>query len=302
MQTSAPNWFIDLVAEIRPALEHGEVSQYLPELAAAHKEDFGIAIDTGDEIVCSGSHYRFTIQSVVKVITVLLSIDQNGVEETFLRSGCDHSHGPYDSASNYDAIKGRTANPFVNAGALVTLDALHTDGAEGLVAVVLECVRVLSGNPALEVNMKIAESEYRASDRNRSIAYHLASYKAITHAVDELLWAYCQICSIEVGVLDLARISYKLSGDDGIRADGISLTVQEVRAVRRLLLAVGMYEASAEYACAVGVPAKCGVSGSMMAILPHRGVGIYGPALNETGNSAGGVATMQKLASRYEII
>lgn len=303
MQNPAPVWLTEFIAQIQPMLRSGEVSRYLPELAAAENSDFGIALYGGEgDWIAHGLEHRFTIQSVVKVITLLLAIEQQGLERTFGRSGCDQSYAPYDSILNYDQARSRTANPFVNAGALVTLDSLEAEGAEGLVAKVLDSARFLTGNPELSVNMSVAESEYLISDRNRSIAYHLASHKAITHPVDELLWAYCQICSIEVNVLDLARFSYLLSQQEGIVSPVLELSAEEVSAVRRLLLAVGMYEASAEYACTVGVPSKCGVSGAMMAILPSRGIGIYGPALDTTGNSAGGVAMMRLLARRFKVI
>ena len=304
MQRSAPIWLRNYIDEIAPKLHTGEVSTYLPELAAAGSGDFGVALylGEGDQVSC-GSEHRFTIQSVIKVITLLLAIGEHGLDATFSRVGCDQAYGAYDDVSNYDRAKSRTANPFVNAGALVTLDMLSGTGSEGLVDQVLACTRYLTGNPNLQVNMSVAKSEYDLSLRNRSIAYHLASHQSMSHTVDDLLWAYCQICSIEVDVLDLAHFASVLSRDTGIASEVLEVASEDLGAVRRLLLAVGMYEASSEYAFRVGVPSKGGVSGSMIGVLPGiGGVGLYGPALDRTGNSVGGIEMMKLLARHFKVI
>ena len=304
MQRSAPSWLGNFIEEVAPKLQTGKVSTFLPELAAAGSGDFGVALYLGEDNHFSyGSEHKFTIQSVIKVITLLIAIGEHGLATTVSRVGCDRSFGAYNDISNYDQVRARTANPFVNAGALVTLDMLSASGSEGLVDKVLACARNLTGNPNLQVSMSVARSEYDLSLRNRLILDHLASHRAISHTVDDLLWAYCQICSIEVDVVDLAHLAFVLSRNAGIDSDVLKVASEDIGAVRRLLLAVGMYEASSEYAFRVGVPSKGGVSGSMIGVLPGMGgVGIYGPALDHMGNSVGGIEMMKLLAQHFKVI
>jgi len=303
VKQSTPAWLEEYAKQIAPSLERGEVSQYLPELAAAKNSDFGVAIFFNeDDFVQLGHTGSFTIQSVIKVLTLLMAMSEFGEEETFQRAGSDPAFAAYNSISNYDVTTGRTANPFVNAGALVTLDMITAGKPPGVLEKILDCMRYLTGNPTISVNMSVADSEYKLSDRNRAIGFHLASNKAITTPVEDLLWLYCQVCSIEVSVTDLARFAFMLSKREGIQSEVLSLSGSNLTAVRRLLLSIGMYEESARYAREVGVPSKCGVSGSMIAIIPGvGGVGLYGPALDETGNSLGGIEMMKLLSKHFDI-
>lgn len=303
MKQPTPDWLEEYAHQIAPLLERGEVSQYLPALAAAKNSDFGVALNLdGEHYIHFGHTGSFTIQSVIKVITLLMAINEFGEDVTFQRAGSDPAFAAYNSISNYDAEAGRTANPFVNAGALVTLDMITAGKSPGVLERILECVRFLCGNPDISVNMSVADSEYQLSDRNRAIGFHLASHQAISTPVEDLLWLYCQVCSIEVNVIDLARFAYMLSLREGITSDVLSVSGGALTAVRRLLLAIGMYEESARYAREVGIPSKCGVSGSMIAIIPGvGGVGLYGPALDATGNSLGGIEMMKLLSKHFDI-
>lgn len=303
MRQPTPAWLEEYAHQIAPLLEQGEVSQYLPELAAAKNSDFGIALYRDQNTFLQYGHSgSFTVQSVIKVLTLIMAISEFGEDAIFQRAGSDPAFAAYNSISNYDAATGRTANPFVNAGALVTLDMITAGKPAGVLDRILGCIRYLSGNPDISVNMSVADSEYKLSDRNRAIAFHLASHQAISTPVEDLLWLYCQVCAIEVNVTDLARFAFMLSLRDGITSDVLTVSGSALTAVRRLLLSIGMYEESARYAREVGIPSKCGVSGSMIAIIPGvGGVGIYGPALDGTGNSLGGIEMMKLLSKHFDI-
>jgi glutaminase len=298
-----PTWLVEYAKQIEPLLEGGNVSQYLPQLAEAKNSDFGVALFSGGEdLIRFGYSGSFTIQSVIKVLTLLMAIGDFGEEETFRRAGSNPAVAAYNSIFNYDVTTGSTANPFVNAGALVTLDMIAGGEPSMVLERILECVRHLTGNPDITVNMDVATTEYELSDRNRAIGFHLLSHGAISTPVEDLLWLYCQACAIEVNVSDLARFAYTMSQREGISSEVLSVSAGSLTAVRRLLLSIGMYEDSAKYAREVGVPSKCGVSGSMIAIIPGvAGVGLYGPALDQTGNSLGGIEMMKLLSNHFDI-
>jgi glutaminase len=288
-----------LVEEVRPFLKGGAVSTYLPALAQARVDDVAVAVDLGGtEPLSAGDRCRpFSMQSVVKVFTLLLALHDRGESYVFERVGRDQPVGAFNSFETFGRATGVPVNPFVNSGALTVVDMIRGDDAEQRVARVLQLVRSLAGNPRIAVNAELARSEFDHSDRNRALCYYLRSCGLLSSEVDDVLWAYCQLCAIEVGVADLARAGRVLSADAWLgRHDGMP-PARDVRTVRRLLLITGMYSASGEYACRVGLPTKCGVSGATIGVVPGvGGVGIYGPSLDEGANSVGGLRIMELLS------
>ncbi len=304
MTVMADDWLSMLVEEVRPHLADGAVSTYLPGLRGACGEELAVAVDHGDgQLFTAGNHHaRFTIQSVVKVFTLLLALHHRGEDYVFGRVGRDQGIGSYNSLETFVRESGVPVNPFVNAGALVVVDMLPGDGPDGRVEEVLEFVRAVTGNPGVAVNDGMARSELALADRNRALGYFLRSRGLLTTEVEELLSAYCRMCAIEVDVVDLARAGRVLAQGADVEVMGRRLRASHVRSVRRLMLFAGMYEESGQYACEVGIPAKCGISGAMIGVVPGRsGVGIYGPALDGSANSIGGVRLMRLLAQELEI-
>ena len=297
-------WLKKTVESIKPQLEQGRVSDYLPELAKSKKEDFAVAVSMADgREIRYGTDRKFTVQSVVKVITLLMAFQDNGVDSTLEKCGCDQPYGPYNSIRNFDPVRKQTANPFVNAGALVVLDSLLARDGDHLVERVLGAMRALGRNNQLIVDRGVAESEYAISTQNREIGHFLSQHGALSRPVEEVLWAYCQICSTLVDTIDLARIAATLSTTGSFQLPSVAASRESLTAIRRVLLTTGMYEASSGYASRVGLPAKCGVSGSMLAIVPGLGgVGVFGPALDSAGNSVGGLAFMRALAQQLDTL
>jgi glutaminase len=292
-----------LVDQVKPWLGFGEVSSYLPELSRARSDELAVALDLGrNGVITAGDHAaRFTLQSVVKVFTLLLALHHHGKEYVFERVGCDQALSSYNSLETFTRGSGVPVNPFVNAGALVIVDMLPGGDPDGRAAHVLAFIRALAGNPTIGVNLDTARSELTLADQNRALGYHLRSHHLISTGIEDLLWAYCQMCAIEVNVVDLAHASRMLAERSDVRVMEQVLKGSHLRLVRRLMLSTGMYEASGHYACDVGIPAKCGVSGAMMGVLRHQqGIGIYGPALDKSANSIGGLRLMQLLSAALD--
>jgi glutaminase len=294
----------ELVEQVRPCLGFGAVSNYLPELSRARSDELAVAIDLGaNGVISAGDHAaKFTLQSVVKVFTLLLALHHCGKEHVFERVGCDQALGSYDSLETFIRGSGVPVNPFVNAGALVIVDMLPGNDPDSRAAHVLKFIRALANNPKISVDRDTARSELMLADQNRALGYFLRSHHLISTGIEELLWAYCQMCAIEVDVVDLAHASRKLAGRKDVHVMGERLQASHLRLVRRLMLATGMYEASGHYACDVGIPSKCGVSGAMIGVVRHeQGIGIYGPALDKSANSIGGLRLMRLLSTTLDI-
>jgi glutaminase len=293
-----------LVDQVRPCLGFGAVSNYLPELSRARSDELAVAIDLGASgVITAGDHTaKFTLQSVVKVFTLLLALHQCGKDDVFKRVGCDQALGSYDSLETFIRGSGVPVNPFVNAGALVIVDMLPGSDPDTRVAHVLRFIRALADNPKISVNVDTARSELMLADQNRALGYFLRSHHLISTGVEDLLWTYCQMCAIEVDVVDLAHAGRMLADRSDVHVMNEVLRASDLRLVRRLMLSTGMYEASGHYACDVGIPAKCGVSGAMIGLVRHQqGIGIYGPALDKSANSIGGLRLMQLLSATFDI-
>lgn len=292
---------LEVLAEaVRPHLRTGAVSTYLPQLAESKVDEFAIALNTGSgEPVSTGDAGAvFTVQSVVKVFTLLLALSDRGEEYVFERVGREQTVGAFNSFETFGRSTGYPANPFVNSGALAVVDMLDGGDAETRVSRVLELIRTLSDNPSIDVNRDVAAAEFASADRNRAICFFLRSCGLVTAEVEDLMWAYCQMCAIQVTVDDLARAGGSLAHDSRIGSVPDLPPLRDVHGVRRLMLTTGMYVSSGWYSYAVGIPAKCGVSGAMLGIVPGLGgIGVYGPALDDASNSIGGIRVMQSLST-----
>lgn len=267
-------------------------------------DEFAVSVETasGEMISVGDDDAPFTMQSVAKVFSLLLAIHDRGADHVFERVGREQAAGNFNSLDTFNRATSIPVNPFVNSGALTIVSMLDGDEASVKVSRVLQLIRNLADNSAIDVNMDIARAEFSCSDRNRALCYVLRSCGLVTSETEDLLWAYCQLCAIEVNVADLARAGVLLACDTQIRSIETLPPLREVRGVRRLMLTTGMYADSGRYACEVGIPAKGGVSGAMLGILPGvGGIGIHGPALDDASNSLGGSRLMESLSVALEV-
>jgi glutaminase len=161
----------------------------------------------------------------------------------------------------------------------------------------------MAGKKAIDYNQNVYYSERETGDRNRSLAYFMRASGIIKGDVGEILDLYFRQCSIEVTCRDLAAIGNCIA-NDGLRPAGGSLEIEPwiFRLVKTFMIICGMYNASGEFAVRVGVPAKSGVSGGIMACVPGRmGIGVVGPALDSKGNSIAGVRVLEDLSREINL-
>jgi glutaminase len=279
----------------------------VPEAGAHELEVFAIAVVTLDgRIYRAGDcDARFALQSLSKVFAYGLALEDHGRDEVLKHVGVEPS-GERFNAIEFDDDNNRPYNPMVNAGALVTTSLVAgRDNGEKLERI-LGALRHYAGNDELAVDQHTFEAEIGAADdqnpadRNRATAYLMRSLDMIDGDVEGALELYLKQCSVLVDCSELAVMAATLANGGANPVTGDScLPRARVRDVLSVMHTCGMYDAAGEWAYEVGVPAKSGVSGGIMCVVPGKGgVGVYSPGLDYHGNSVRGVRVCQDLSAR----
>lgn len=290
-----------LLEECRSYTGEGHLASYIPELAKADANDFGIYILSSDgKQACAGDfNKQFTIQSVIKPILLLLALMDNGIPLVRSRVGVEATGKPFDAINVTDQfLLSDHINPMVNMGAIALCNLIKGESYVEKFNRLLSLTRTLACNPEIELNESVYRSEKQTGNKNRALAYMLKSYNMLTDDVEDVLELYFKACSISVSSKDLAYIGFALSNRGKI-FDGYKRIFSHEYAhyVNAVLMTCGMYDGSGNFAVNVGVPAKSGVGGGIMAVVPTRmGIGIYSPSLDDKGNSIAGIKLLEKLS------
>jgi glutaminase len=282
--------------ELRPVIGQGRVASYIPELAKVSPHRFGMAVVGIDGRVTTVGDARvpFSIQSISKLFTLVMALQLEG-EGVWERCGREPSGTPFNSLVQLEAEAGKPRNPFINPGALVCTDILCTRFAVPENAVV-EFLRPLCGNPQMHYDRAVAASERRTAHRNAAMAHLMKSFGNLRNDVDDVLDAYCRHCAITMDCVELARaVGFLAHGGrhpvDGREVLGPSLT----KRLNALMLTCGTYDAAGDFAFRVGLPAKSGVGGGIVAVMPGEcGICVWSPALEPSGNSLAGSLALER--------
>lgn len=289
-----------IIDECREYVKYGKVADYIPELAKADSGKLGIYIISRDNEYFSGDHDAFfTIQSIVKPLILLLALKDAGVERVRNLVGVEATGKPFDTFNYTDlALKNEHINPMINAGAIALCTLIKGNTFQEKTNRLLEFARKLAKNDSIEIDTAVYLSEKTSGNKNRALAYMLNAYRMINENVEELLDCYFKACSIKVNCKDLANIAFALS--HCVHNEIIS--EDDARFVNAILSTCGMYDGSGEFALKVGVPAKSGVGGGIMAVVPSRmGIGVFSPSLDEKGNSVAGKKILEMISQKMQL-
>ena len=295
-----------LVEENRPFTREGRVAGYIPELAKADRDELGICVVSSDGRISSAGEYRrtFTIQSIIKPILLLLALMDNGEDTVRARVGVEATGKPFDAINYTDqALLSEHLNPMVNMGAILLCTLIHGTSYSQRLERLLELTRRLAGDPSLSVDEAVYRSEKQTGSRNRAMAFLLESCGLLHDDPEEVLDCYFRACSIRVDCRDLAHIACTFAGRGRRSPSGERLfPARYAHYVNAVLMTCGMYNCSGDFAVKVGLPAKSGVGGGIMAVSPARmGIGIYSPGLDEKGNSLAGIRLLEQLGRRLSL-
>ncbi|ACZ19028.1 glutaminase A [Thermanaerovibrio acidaminovorans] len=295
-----------VIQQVRPLARQGRVATYIPELGKQDPDLLGIAMaSVQGEVWTAGDWDRkFTMQSISKVVSLGLAMVEIGEERVFSRVGVDPTADPFNSIMRLEMVAPhRPQNPLINAGAIVTLSLLPHGEARERFEAVRDLARRLTGSQDLNLDEAVYLSEKETSDRNRSLAYFMRSVGVLEGDIEDILDSYFMQCSLSVNARDLAVMGATLASGGVNPFTGERVLPSKVcRVLRALMATCGLYDGSGEFAVRVGVPAKSGVGGGIVASVPMRyGIGVFGPALDPKGNSLGGIAMLEKLSQELSL-
>lgn len=296
----------NLVSEARKYASQGSVASYIPQLAIADGSKVGIYITSNDgEDVCAGDCFdKFTMQSVVKPLILLLALLDNGIDKVRSLVGVEATGKPFDAFNYSDqALTGANINPMINTGAIALCTLIDGETYDIKFERLLNLARKLTDNPNLQVDESVYLSEKETGNKNRALAYMLRAYGLIDDPVEEILDCYFKACSILVDCHDLAKIAHIFAHHGMNQVTNERIFPKEyARYVNATLATCGMYDGSGQFALNVGFPAKSGVGGGIMGVIPNKmGIGVFAPALDSHGNSVAGVQLLIKLSLVMEL-
>ena len=283
----------------------GAVATYIPELAKANPADFGIAVASADgKIFDTGlSHKKFTMQSIIKPIILLLAIQDAGYDRVRALVGVESTGKPFDSFNYSDlALKGEHINPMINTGAIALCSLIKGNNDEKFNRLI-SLVRRLAKSDSIVLDEQTYRSESETGNKNRALAYLLKAYGLIECDAEEIVDFYFRACSIKASCRDLSRIAliFALHGVDGESGERY-FDEKCARYINAILTICGMYDGSGDFALNVGIPAKSGVGGGIMAVVPGKmGIGVYSPALDAKGNSTAGLKALKELSRELDL-
>jgi glutaminase len=283
--------------DIGPVLARGQVIQYIPALANIPLSKFGMALYTveGEVYKVGDAEEPFSIQSISKVFALALAFQLLG-DDIWHRVGRAPSGTAFNSLSHLEREHGVPRNPFVNAGALVITDLLCSRLSPVETAVV-QFVRQLSANPTIGYDLAVATSEREQTPFNVAAAHLMSGLGNLRNGVDQVIGAYCRQCAIAMNCVDLARAVSFLSNEGVMPWSRERVLDQDrTKCLNALMLTCGTYDAAGEFLYRVGLPAKSGVGGGIVAVLPRvMGICVWSPGLDGHATSLAGTQALEWL-------
>lgn len=309
------NYVDDWVKFYQKYTADGDLASYIPDLEKADKNALGITIvgNNGITIRSGDVETPFTMQSISKVFSFIVACMERGISYVLNRVDVEPTGEAFNSIMHLEMKQiEKPFNPMVNAGAITVTSLLEgRTSDEKLNGIFMLLEKILGRRP--EIDVDVYESERDSSLRNRAIGYFLIEVGVLESDLNITLETYFKQCAINITVDDLAKLGMVLANDGVDRRTGEEIIPRKIaRLAKVLMLTCGMYDASGKFAAYVGVPAKSGVSGGIMAATPPRvregdlpfmdgcGVGIYGPSLDKQGNSIAGIRLLRHIASHWD--
>ncbi|MEG4504292.1 glutaminase A [Microcoleus sp. F6_B4] len=275
----------------------GQIPAYIPLLARADRQGFAVQIRASDgQILSWGSIDRtFPLMSAVKPFVLLYLLCELGEKRVFDCVGCEPSELPFNSLTQLEIDRGKPRNPMINSGAIALASLMPGQNAVSRCQNLLDWLNQQANSQLFVDELMLDSVKTNPNQNNWNLALKMVESGYIQNA-EIALETYNRVCCLSGTVEDLAKLGMVLvnSGDRAIW--------ENCRTVKALMATCGLYEASGRFALRVGLPAKSGVSGAMLSVIPGQGaIGFYSPPLDKEGNSVGGLFLLEKIAKTLRL-
>ncbi|MEL6333120.1 MAG: glutaminase A [Cyanobacteria bacterium J06626_26] len=296
--------FLEKLHHTHGATDEGQVAAYIPELSKANPDWFGISVVTtdGQAFNVGDTAQKFTIQSISKIFSYGLALEDHGREVLLEKVGVEPTGDPFNSMIRLDEGSHRPYNPMINAGAIATTSLLSGDSPTDKLNRMLNMFERYTGHDVF-IDMPTFMSERATGHRNRAMAHLMLNFGMIDKDIDTALDLYFQQCAVMVTCGDLAIMAATLA-NHGKNPITHAQAVNEdyVRDLLSIMYTCGMYNRAGEWAYRVGIPAKSGVSGGILAVIPGKaGIATFSPPIDPNGNSVRGLHVFEALSKKYNL-
>ena len=276
----------------------GKNADYIPALAKVDPKIFGVALVTADGRVFTKGDTKseVSIQSISKVFTLALVLDQRGSKAVEDNIGVDATGMPFNSIVAIEQKKGLEQNPFVNPGAITATSMVKGDGRKAIWKSILDEYSAFAGRP-LKINAEVYKSEADTNQRNQAIAALMYAYGRIKDNPARATDIYTEQCAVSVNAKDLAVMAATLANGGRNPVTGkIVMKSEDVPEVLAVMATAGLYDDAGKWLYKTGLPAKSGVGGGIIAIVPGKyGIAAISPPLDEAGNSVKSQAVIEQI-------
>ena len=284
------------------SLNSGKNAAYIPELAKVNPDYFAISIATTDGKIYSvgDANIPFSIQSISKVFAYALALEDNDEKTIFAEIGLDATGEKFNSIAPLEKISGSSLNPYVNAGAIQTTSYIKGKNSQEKWARFFALLQAFSDNH-LVLSQRIYQSETKTNVRNHAIAHLLKSHGKLSGDPTDVLDRYTKACAVMATSKQLAIMGATLANNGMNPFTQTQIISPAVtRHVLSQMLVNGLYEKSGTWFVTIGIPAKSGVGGGILAIIPNKmAIAVYSPPLDATGNSVRGQKVLEELSTRW---
>ncbi|WP_213239185.1 glutaminase A [Citrobacter braakii] len=277
----------------------GKVADYIPALATYSPNNFAITIATVDSKIYQVGDVNkpFPMESLSKVFTMALAMEQHGPQVVLDKLGANATGMPFNSGLAVELTKGAPENPLVNAGAMSTVSLIEAKDKTDRWNKILDNLNVWA-DATLTVNEPVFKSEMETNQHNQALAKLMESYNSFYGNTDEAVEIYTRQCSVDITVEQLAKMGAVLANKGKSPFNGKQLLNEKyVPQVLAEMAIAGLYDGSGKWLYTVGIPAKSGVGGGMVAVVPGEyAIAVYSPPLDEAGNSVRAQKTIEYVA------
>lgn len=282
--------------------QDGYVANYIPELRNVDPEilSASIALIDGTTLV-KGDHldYRFTLQSVSKLVLLIGMMEEFGSERVFSWINAEPSGLPFAAIGDLDRFGPVPSNPLINAGAICLSGRIPGD-TNAQLAWVKRWINKLFATD-LEFSEAVYQSEFGSADRNRSLAYLMKSTGVLKGDVEEILKPYFSLCSYTTTITEAAYLPMLLA-NGGVAPNGTRIISEDTsNQVVSIMATCGLYNESGMHLVLTGIPAKNAISGLIVAVASGRGgIAAFSPRLNPKGTSIRGHMVISEIAKKLD--